>query len=159
MKWNWLRWGLVCVAMLAAGPGTAFAQKSVNEVLGRPAAPEGEPKSYLEEVVLFSYVEASYVWNVGQTGRGNVNELRFYDHDAGFTFNAGEFSIKKDPSERYRLGYGVVVTAGLDSQKNHTPSVSFATSTIKRLCTGIPLSSICPRPTLRTWSRWVPASL
>ena len=120
MKWNWLRWGLVCVAMLAAGPGTAFAQKSVNEVLGRPAAPEGEPKSYLEEVVLFSYVEASYVWNVGQTGRGNVNELRFYDHDAGFTFNAGEFSIKKDPSERYRLGYGVVVTAGLDSQKNHS---------------------------------------
>ena len=70
--------------------------------------------------MLFSYVENSYVANLGRTGRGNVNELRFYDHDNGYTFNAAEFSIKKDPSERYRLGWGVVITGGMDSQKNHS---------------------------------------
>src|SRR5438128_2617143 len=114
-------WGFVCVAMVfAAGPGPACAQKSVAEVLGRPATPEGQPKSYLEELMLFSYVENSYVGNLRQTGRGNVNELRFYDHDAGYTFNAAEVSVKKDPSERYRLGYGVVITGGVDSQKNHS---------------------------------------
>jgi hypothetical protein len=68
----------------------------------------------------YSYSENSFVWNMRTVGRGDVNELRFYDHDNGYTFNAAEFSLKKDPSERYRLGYGVVVTAGLDSQKNHS---------------------------------------
>jgi Putative beta-barrel porin-2, OmpL-like. bbp2 len=33
---------------------------------------------------------------------------------------AAELSIRKDPSERYRLGYGVVVTVGLDSKKKHS---------------------------------------
>ena len=28
--------------------------------------------------------------------------------------------MKKDPSERYRLGWGVVITGGMDSQKNHS---------------------------------------
>jgi len=113
---------LVCVStLLVAGSASiASAQKSVAEVLGRPAAPEGQPKSYLEELMLFSYVENSYVGNLGQAGRGNVNELRFYDHDVGYTFNAAELSLKKDPSERYRLGYGAVITGGVDSQKNHS---------------------------------------
>ncbi|HET8576511.1 MAG TPA: outer membrane beta-barrel protein [Methylomirabilota bacterium] len=107
-------------ALLAAVPDQALAQKSVAEVLGRPATPEGQPKTYLEELILFSYIENSFVWNMGKVGRDDVNELRSYDHDNGYTFNAAEFSIRKDPSERYRLGYGVVVTAGLDSQKNHS---------------------------------------
>ena len=113
---------IVCCAvlLLAALPDSTFAQKSVADVLGRPATPEGQLKTYLEELMLFSYVENSYVWNLGKSGRGDVNELRFYDHDAGYTFNALEFSVKKDPSERYRLGYGVVLTAGVDSQKNHS---------------------------------------
>ena len=116
-----LRLLLLCaVAVLGVLPDTALAQKSVADVLGRPATPEGQPKSYLEEIMLFSYIENSYVWNLGRTGRGDVNELRFYDHDNGYTFNAAELSVKKDPSERYRLGWGMVVTAGLDSQKNHS---------------------------------------
>jgi Putative beta-barrel porin-2, OmpL-like. bbp2 len=98
----------------------ASAQSSLADVLGRPAAPEGQPKSYLEEIMLFSYIENSYVANLGRTGRGDVNELRFYDHDAGYTFNAAELSVKKDASERYRVGWGVVVTGGVDSQKNHS---------------------------------------
>ena len=108
-------------------PAVVFAQKSVADVLGRSAAaegqprtPEGEPKSYLEELMLFSYLENSYVVKFGKAGHGDVNELRFYDHDTGYTFNAAELSVKKDPSERYRLGYGVVLTAGIDSQKNHS---------------------------------------
>jgi len=32
----------------------------------------------------------------------------------------GEFSIKKDPSDKYPFGYGLVVTAGIDPQKNHS---------------------------------------
>jgi hypothetical protein len=43
-----------------------------------------------------------------------------YDYYEGFTFNVAEFSIKKDPSERYPFGFGLVVTAGQDSQKNHS---------------------------------------
>jgi hypothetical protein len=62
-------------------PGTALAQRSLADVLGRPATPEGQPKSYLEEVMLFSYIENSYVFNLGGAGRGGVNELRYYDFD------------------------------------------------------------------------------
>src|SRR5438876_3405447 len=112
---------MLCVmTVVSALPNAALAQKSVADVLGRTATPEGQPKSYLEEIMLFSYVENSYVANLGRTGRGNVNELRFYDHDNGYTFNAAEFSIKKDPSERYRLGRGVVITGAMDEQKNHS---------------------------------------
>ncbi len=108
------------VLLLWLAPAVAPAQQSVADLLGRPATPEGEAKTYLEELMLYSYVENSFVGNLRTVGRGDVNELRFYDHDNGYTFNAGELSLKKDPSERYRLGYGVVVTAGLDSQKNHS---------------------------------------
>jgi hypothetical protein len=110
----------LAAALAAVVPAPALAQKSVAEVLGRPATPEGQPKTYLEELMLYSYIENSVVWNMGKVGRGDVNELRFYDHDNGYTFNAAEFSIRKDPSERYRLGYGAVITAGIDSQKNHS---------------------------------------
>jgi hypothetical protein len=114
--------GIVVCAVVAsfAFPGVAFAQKSLAEVLGRTPTPEGQPKSYLEEVMLFSYIENSLVWNTGRSGRTHVNnELRFYDNQEGYTFNMAEFSLKKDASERYPLGYGLVLTAGLDAQKNH----------------------------------------
>src|SRR6266513_2019558 len=90
---------LFAVVLLGGFPESASAQRSVAEVLGRTPAPEGQPKSYLEEIMLYSYIESSYVANLGRTGRGDVNELRFYDHDNGWTFNAAELSVKKDPSE------------------------------------------------------------
>jgi hypothetical protein len=109
------------VVLLAVWPASAHAQKSVAEVLGQPATAEGQPKSYLEELMLYSYIENSYVANLRDpAGRGGVNELRFYDHAGGYTFNAAELSVKKDPSERYPFGYGAVITAGIDSQKNHS---------------------------------------
>jgi hypothetical protein len=112
---------VLCLALvLLVVPTDAPAQKSVTDVFGLPAAAEGKPKSYLEELMLFSYIENSYVINLRNSDSAGVNELRFYDHDQGYTFNAAEFSVKKDPSERYRLGYGAVITAGLDSQKNHS---------------------------------------
>jgi hypothetical protein len=111
---------LLVVMLVALTPASARADKSVAELLGQPAAAEGQPRRYLEELMLYGYIEHSEVVNLGRTGRGNVNELRFYDHSNGFTFNAAELSIKKDPSEWYRLGYGAVITAGIDSQKNHS---------------------------------------
>src|SRR5262245_30998166 len=120
---------VLCLAVaLVVAPADAFAQKSVADVFGLPTAPEGQPRSYLEELMLFSYVENSYVITLGKEGRGDVNNLRFYDHDEEYTFNAAEFSLKKDASERYWLGYGVVLTAGLDSQKNHSLGIFRSTS-------------------------------
>jgi hypothetical protein len=118
---------VVVVAVIAAAfvtvTGVAEAQTSLADLFGRQKASEGQPKTYLEEVMLFGYAENSFVWNLGRTGRGGsghgVNELRLYDFDAGYTFNIAEISIKKDPSDAYRFGYGLVLTAGIDSQKNH----------------------------------------
>ena len=84
-----------------------------------------KPKTLWEETTLFAYVESSWVWNMGRAGQDHINnELRFYDNEDRWTFNVAEFSIKKDPSERYPFGYGLVLTAGIpgttnDSQKNH----------------------------------------
>jgi hypothetical protein len=85
------------------------------------AAPEpGKTPSFRDEVRLFAYLEMSYTWNLGGASRGGVNELRVYDYVDGFTFNIAEFSVKKDPSERYPIGFGLVLTVGQDSQKNHS---------------------------------------
>src|SRR5262245_7227026 len=116
------------VVLVAMWPVSAHAQKSVADVLGKPATPEGQPKSYLEELMLYSYIENSYVANLRNAGRGGVNELRFYDHAGDYTFNAAELSVKKDPSERYRFGYGAVITAGRDRRRNHLKSRHIGTS-------------------------------
>ena len=100
--------------LLVAAGSPAYAQAKPDE----PKAEE-KPKTLWGETTLFSYLESSYVWNTAPTGRGNHNELRLYDFNNNFTFNVGEFSIKKDPSDRYPFGGGLVVTAGIDSQKNH----------------------------------------
>src|SRR5438034_1238726 len=104
----------------AADAGPALAQRSLADLLGREATPQGQPKSLLEEMFLYGYLENSYVVNLGQASRGNTNDIRFYDHDVGYTWNALELSFKKDPSERYTWGFGVVVTAGMDSQEHHS---------------------------------------
>jgi hypothetical protein len=120
---SWLRWVVVGAALLgsaasadaqwlAQAPAPAPAEKAADK-------PEDKPKTLWEEIALFAYLENSYVWNLGHTGHGDVNELRFYDFDAGYTFNMAEFSIKKDPTERRPWGFGLVLTAGLDAQKNH----------------------------------------
>jgi hypothetical protein len=119
-----LRWLLVVALFVAFGSaGPVWAQAPAPA----PEKKEEKPKTIWEETTLFSYIENSYVGNLTgaggpspSVGRGAVNEGRFYDLDEGYTFNIAEFSIKKDPSERYPFGYGLVVTAGLDSQKNHS---------------------------------------
>jgi hypothetical protein len=112
---------VLCLALALAGfVRPAAAQTSLADALSRTATPEGQPKSLLEEMFLYGYLENSYVVNLGHASPHNVNDLRFYDHDADYSWNALELSFKKDPSERYPWGFGVVTTAGMDSQKNHS---------------------------------------
>ena len=108
------------LAILGATGGTAVAQKSVADILGRPATPDGQSKTYLEELFVYGYVENSLVYNLGDASRHRTNALRFYDVDEGYTFNAAEISLKKESSALRPLGFGVVVTGGSDSQKNHS---------------------------------------
>jgi hypothetical protein len=112
--------GLCLTLALIGAVGNVAAQTSLGELLGRTATPEGQPKTLLEEMFLWGYLENSYVINLGQASPHNVNDLRFYDHDADYSWNALELSFKKDASERYPWGFGVVTTAGMDSQKNHS---------------------------------------
>jgi len=117
-----------CVAAAGAPVYGQTTQTPPAEPKPAEAKPEEKkdekPKTLWEENTLFAYIENSAVWNTGRASRGNHNELRFYDFEGGYTFNMAEFSIKKDPSENYPFGYGLVLTAGIpgtsnDSQKNH----------------------------------------
>src|SRR5205807_1682751 len=45
------------------------------------------------------------------------------DSDEGFSFNMAEFSVKRDPSDKYPFGFGVVITGGEDTQKNHSVGI------------------------------------
>jgi hypothetical protein len=122
---------LFTAACVAAAGAPAYGQTTQTppaETKPAEAKPEEKkeekPKTLWEEHTLFAYIENSAVWNTGRASRGNHNELRFYDFEGGYTFNMAEFSIKKDPSENYPFGYGLVLTAGIpgtsnDSQKNH----------------------------------------
>ena len=114
--------GLIVAALLLT---TVAAPAHAEDATGAKA--EEKPKTLLEEIVLFGYLENSFVWNLGRTSSGgsalsshdSQNTLRLYDVDEGYTFNMAELSIKKDPSERYPFGLGLVVTAGEDARKNH----------------------------------------
>ena len=119
----WLRRLVMAVGVLGVAV-SADAQWMTQTQTPAPAKPEDKPadkteekpKTLWEEITLFAYIENSYVWNLGHTGRHDVNELRFYDFDAGYSFNMAEFSIKKDPTDLRPWGFGVVVTAGLPSR-------------------------------------------
>jgi hypothetical protein len=128
---------LSTAVVMAAGAPAHGQMPTLAQTETKPAEPkpageakpdekkeEEKPKTFWDENTLFGYIENSLVWNTGRASRGNHNELRFYDFQGSYTFNMGEFSIKKDPSERYPFGYGLVLTAGIpgtsnDSQKNH----------------------------------------
>ncbi len=90
--------------------------------------PEEKTKTLWDEFKLFSFIEMGGTFNLhggstgipGSTSTGYTNLLRLYDIDQGYTFNMAEFSIKRDPDEAFPFGMGVVLTAGQDSQKNHS---------------------------------------
>ena len=103
--------GLALLGFLLCVAPPAAAQEKPKE--------EKKPPTLLEEIKFFSYIENSYTFNLTGAGRDATNELRLYDFDEGYTFNIAEFSIKKDPSEKWPFGFGLVATAGIDSQKNH----------------------------------------
>jgi hypothetical protein len=85
----------IVLGLLTGLDNPAGAQTSLAGLLGRPAAPEGAPKTLLEEMFLYGYLENSYVVNLGVASPHNVNDLRFYDHDADYSWNALELSFKK----------------------------------------------------------------
>jgi hypothetical protein len=119
------RRGLTIALLIAAlVESPAWGQTPAPADVVKPADAVGKeeekPKTFSEEQKPFAYIENSFTANLSGSGRGGANELRFYDDHEGYTFNIAEFSLKKDPSERYPLGYGLVVTAGIDSQKNHS---------------------------------------
>lgn len=103
------RWGSMSLVLVAL-VGPAWAQD-------KPA--DAPPKTLWEELVWFAYVENSAVFNLRGDATDGVNELRFYDVDRGYTFNMAEISLKKEPSERYPFGFGLVLTGGEDVQFNH----------------------------------------
>jgi hypothetical protein len=82
-------------------------------------SPEAPPKTLWEELVWFAYVENSVVFNLRGDATDGVNELRFYDVDRGYTFDMAEISLRKEPSDRYPFGFGLVLTGGEDVQFNH----------------------------------------
>src|SRR2546430_12377831 len=102
---------MIVTALVALTASAAPAQQP-------EAKPEEKPKTLLEEIALFGYVEASYVGNLGHTSADSagltssrqVNTLRLYDSDEGFSFNMAEFSVKKDRSAEH--------TSELQSQSN-----------------------------------------
>ena len=126
---------LVAVAALAIGSlGPVWAQTPAP-ASAAPAAPKEEklteqakPKTLWDEFKLFSFIEMGATFNLhggskgvpGATSDGWTNTLRLYDIDQGYTFNMAEFSIKRDPDEAFPFGMGLVLTAGKDSQKNHS---------------------------------------
>src|SRR5215471_15387427 len=94
--------GVLLVCALLAGLGIASpaaAQRSVADLLGREATPEGQPKQLLEEIMLWGYLENSYVINLSTLSPHNVNDLRFYPHYADHSWSPLELSVKKDPPE------------------------------------------------------------
>jgi hypothetical protein len=105
--------GAVSAVLLCLAASGVFAQATPE------AKPPEKPKTLWDEVNLFAYIENSFVGNLRGTGRGDLNELRLYDLDGGYTFNMAEFSLKKDPSEARPFGFGLVVTGGEDARKNH----------------------------------------
>jgi putative OmpL-like beta-barrel porin-2 len=127
--------GAIVLAALLAVAGAAAGQTPTE------TKPDEKPKTLLEEIVLFGYVEQSYVGNLGQTSTAGssggltyarkVNALRLYDSDAGYTFNLAELSVKKDPSDTYPFGFGLVITGGEDTQKNHSLGIFKANTTEK----------------------------
>src|SRR2546428_13729005 len=83
---------------------------------------EEKPKTLWEEHVLFAYIENSGVWNMGRSGRDHTNnELRVFDNEGGYTFNAAGVRLKKDPSGKYSFGCGVRLTTGNHWPKDPSP--------------------------------------
>lgn len=100
---------LILLTLTAVLAGAAGAQEA------KPA----ERRAFLEELVWFGYVENMYVWSLRGKATTGTNALRLYDVDRGYTFNLAELSVKKEPSERYPFGFGLVITGGEDAQFNH----------------------------------------
>jgi hypothetical protein len=105
--------------VLSAIVGTLLIIGLAGPVVADETPATQAPKTLWEELAWFAYVENSAVFNLRGDATSGSNPLRFYDVDRGYTFNMAEFSLKKDPSERYPFGFGLVLAGGEDPQFNH----------------------------------------
>jgi len=131
-----LKSGSGLAAILAMGLGSVSPAWAQTPAPAAPAATESKPeekkedkpKTLWDEFKLGAFIEQGGTFSLhggskgipGQTSGGFVNELRYYDINQGYTFNMAEFSIKRDPDAAFPFGMGLVLTAGQDSQKNHS---------------------------------------
>jgi len=129
----------------AQPPGPSFEEPAQRWLQG--------PPEWIPDIRPFAYVESSYVLNVTGAGRAGTNELRLYDYDEGF--NAAAFSLKRDPSERHPFGFGLTLTAGIGSQKNH--SLGIFRGGNDQFPSAIPPSSTCSRHMSARVCPWAPA--
>ena len=118
---------VVGVSVSAPGWAQTAVPSEEKKAEGEPK-PADKPKTLWDEFKLFSFIEMGGTFNLhggstgvpGSTSSGSTNLLRYYDIDQYYTFNVAEFSIKRDPDEAFPFGMGLVLTAGQDSQKNHS---------------------------------------
>src|SRR5262245_50205123 len=126
---------LAAMMMVAVSPARpASAEAPEPPPAAAPAEPPSEPKdgskpkTLWDEFKLFSYAEMGATFNLhggskgvpDATSTGWTNAQRDYDIYQGYTFNMAELSIKRDPDEAFPFGMGLVMTAGMDAQKNHS---------------------------------------
>ena len=120
---------LMMMGLVDAAPASAQAPAPVpTPAPTEEKKAEEKPKTLWDEFKLFSFIEMGGTINMhgksqgvpGSTSSPSTNLLRYYDINDGYTFNMGEFSIKRDPDEKFPFGEGLVLTAGQDSQKNHS---------------------------------------
>ncbi len=103
-------WLSVAVLAVVASGSSAFGQTTATE----------PPETFVQELTWFAYVENSYTINLRGKATAGTNELRVYDVDRGYTFDVAEVSVKKEPSDRYPIGFGLVLAGGEDVQLNHS---------------------------------------
>ena len=127
--------GWLSAVLIMALAGAAPARAQTPAPAPAPAAPapaeekkaEEKPKTLWDEFKLFAYIENGATFSLrggstgvpGSTSTGPTNLLRYYDIDQGYTFNMAEFSITRDPDEKFPFGVGLTLAAGQDAQKNH----------------------------------------
>lgn len=102
--------GLALVLGFSLWPAWVCGQPAGPFSAGPPEAWQQRLPEWARDIRPFAYVESSYLFNATGAGRGGTNELRLYDYDEGFTFNAASFGLKRDPSEAHPFGFGMTLT-------------------------------------------------
>jgi len=108
--------GTLVMGLVGAAPAWAQVPAPATPAPPEEKKAEEKPKTLWDEFKLFSFIEQGGTINMhgksqgvpGSTSSPSTNLLREYDINEGYTFNMGEFSIKRDPDEKFPFGEGLV---------------------------------------------------